>query len=157
MDRIRRLTFSELKRRIEKIPTEDFSSFLLSQALHELEFIRQHEDTRELIEINKAVKGLKNFNIDKVIKLNRSEFFSEEQVEFFKYFTRSILRFNRNSYRFFSKLRYWFRNFRKISSGSSGDVYSASIKDQEKDHLSLSLLRMTIICLLKKHLSIMSI
>jgi serine/threonine protein kinase len=132
MDRIRRLTFSELKRRIEKIPTEDFSSFLLSQALHELEFIRQHEDTRELIEINKAVKGLKNFNIDKVIKLNRSEFFSEEQVEFFKYFTRSILRFNRNSYRFFSKLRYWFRNFRKISSGSSGDVYSASIKGSKE-------------------------
>jgi hypothetical protein len=66
------------------------------------------------IEINKVARGLKNFNIKKLVKLNKSKFFSEEQVRFFKYFSKSILRFDRRSYRYFSKLRYWFRNFRPL-------------------------------------------
>jgi serine/threonine protein kinase len=132
MERIRELTFSELKKRIEKIPKEKIFAFVKSQLFHELDFITQYEDTREIIEINNVTKGLKNFDINRIIKLSKSEFFSEKQVEFFKYFSKSILRFDKRNYRFYSKLRYWFRNFRKVSSGSYGSVYSASLRGSKE-------------------------
>lgn len=131
-NKIKNLTFSSLKKRIEKIHRENLVLFLKSQYLQEKEFTRQYEDTKELIEIGNIVKRLKNFDINKIIKLNKSEFFSEEQVNFFKYFSKSILKFDKRNYRFYNRLRYWFRNFSTLSSGSYGKVYSASLRGSKE-------------------------
>lgn len=102
--------------------------FISDQYLQEYMFAISNENIQEVVEINNFYRKLKNFNIREISKINKDQFFSPTEINFFEYFTKSVIYFEKENYNFFRRIRYWLRNLKKIASGSYGKVYTSSLK-----------------------------
>lgn len=138
------VSFNEISQAYEKdrkvlTKNREFvEDFISEQYRNEKIFILQNEDMKESVNVFNFYRKLKNFDIKKFISINKKQFFSPSDIDFFNYFSKAILYSTKRNYRFFRRIRFWIRELDSAGQGGFGKVFTAKPKGaRDRDKIFL--------------------